>query len=125
MAKPQPQQTRKSTAVRMRLDYRSGDSVDVIVGAFAQMAAKRHLGVEVAKSGDPEFVLFGAWVEQHGRPSGTPAEISEAFDEWLMTVEGFLPEGVGDDDDDDEDPSSESSDPSPDSPPISASLPGS
>lgn len=120
MAAPQHAQSRKSTALRMRLDFADGTSRDVIVGAFAQIAAKRQLGVDVAKSGDPEFALFGAWVEVNGRPSGTPAEISEAFDEWLMTVEGFLPEGMGGDDDD-EDPSSESSDQSPDSPPISAS----
>lgn len=121
---PQQQQTRKSTAVRLRLDYRDGTSVDVVVGAFAQMAAKRHLGVDVAKSGDPEFVLFGAWVERNGRPAGTPDEISAAFDEWLMTVEGFLPDGM-EGGDDDEDPPSESSDPSPDSPSTSGSLPAS
>jgi hypothetical protein len=89
---------------------------DVLVGAFAQIAAKRRYGMDALRDGDPEPVLYGVWIELDGpRPKN---EDPEAFDEWLRSVEYFelvTPEGA-----DDEDPTpAESSAPSPVSPPTS------
>lgn len=94
--------------------------VRVKLGPFAQIAAKRRLGLEAVQEGDPEAVLFGAYVELEGpRPK---TEQPEQFDKWLKTLAGFkMAEEEDPEDDDDEDPQpAESSAPSPESPPTSA-----
>lgn len=100
----------------VRITYRDPDRTpdEVTLGAFAQIAAKRRFGLDAIKGGDPEVVLFGAFVELEG-PQATKAK-PDAFDEWLQGVEGFELPGDG------EDPpplAETSSDSSPDSPPTS------
>lgn len=91
----------------------------VIVGAYAQIVAKRAFGVEAIRDGDPEPILYGVWVELEGHPPKTGA--AEAFDEWLRKVTSFeLGEGDEEVPEDDEDPTpAESSGSSPVSPPTS------
>jgi len=101
----------------IHLTFRDGtEPKDIILGAFAQIAAKRHFGLEVVKSGDSEVALFGAFVEIAG-PAG--AKDPDAFDNWLMTVDDIT---VISEEVDPENPSeaeTPSSEPSDDSPPTS------
>ena len=71
---------------RLRVTYRDEARTDDVVklGAFSQVAAKRRFGIAALQSGDPEAILFGAFVELHGPAK---AEANGAFDEWLKTVE--------------------------------------
>lgn len=87
---------------------------EVKLGAFAQIAAKRRFGLDVMKSGDPEAMLFAAFVEIEG---AAKAKDDEAFDPWLQTVAAF--DVDKDEEDDPSDPSpAESPGTSPASPPI-------
>lgn len=103
------------TKIRVTIDDRPRD---VIVGAFAQIAAKRRFGMDALRDGDPEPALYGVWIELDGpRPKG---EDPEAFDRWLQTVERFDVVQPDEGDSDDEDPTpAESSGSSPFSPPTS------
>lgn len=79
---------RELTVARIRVTYRdpSTPADEISLGAFAQIAAKRRFGLDVAKSEDPEVVYFGAFVELVGPAK---AKDPDAFDEWLVTVEGL------------------------------------
>lgn len=105
---------------KLRITYRDDrPPVEVTLGAFSQIAAKRRYGLEATKSEDPEVALFGCFVEIEGP---AVAKDPDAFDVWLQDVATFglvaAPEG-----EDPEDPSpaeTPSSDTSPESPPTSA-----
>lgn len=88
-----------SNVTRIRVQI-AGKPREVIVGAFAQIAAKRRYGMDSLRDGDPEPVLYGVWIELDGpRPKD---ESPDAFDEWLRSVETFelvQPEGDSDDED--------------------------
>lgn len=103
-----------SAIQRLRVTI-DGTDHEIAVGAFAQIAAKRRFGLDTCRSGDPEPVLFGVWIELDGpRPKG---EDPEEFDRWLQSVEAFkLVEGGTDDEDP---PPAESSASLLDSPPTS------
>lgn len=106
-----------SNVTRIRVQI-GGAPREVIVGAFAQIAAKRRYGMDSLRDGDPEPVLYGVWIELDGpRPKDEPAD---KFDEWLRTVEFFELVQPDEGDSDDEDPTpAESSGSSPVSPPTS------
>jgi hypothetical protein len=102
-----------SNVTRIRVDI-AGQSREVVVGAFAQIAAKRRYGMDALRDGDPEPVLYGVWIELDGpRP---PAERSidiedpkHPFNAWLASVEGFeLVQTEGDPDDEDPTPAESS-----------------
>lgn len=77
-----------SSAQRLWVELGEGaDRKEVVVGAFAQIAAKREYGIEAIRDGDPEPLLFGVWVELNGRPPATGTR--EAFDRWLEQVHDF------------------------------------
>lgn len=77
-------------------------TVRVKLGPFAQIAAKRRLGLAALQAGDPETTLFGAYVEIEGpRPK---TEQPEKFDRWLETLVSFDMVEKEETTDDDEDP---------------------
>lgn len=101
-----------------------GTTRRIKAGAFAQISAKRQFGAEALQGGDPEAVLWAAWVEMEGPPA-KGSDIMERFDAWLMRIPGITFEteamraeseaaAAGDP------PPAESSDSSPASPPTSA-----
>lgn len=93
---------------------------DVVkLGAFAQIAAKRRFGLAAIQSNDPEPMLFGVFVEIVGPQAAAPPE---AFDEWLMGVDGFEID-FGDAPAADPPVAATSTPSSPDSPPTSDSTP--
>lgn len=106
-----------SNVTKIRVDI-DGQAREVIVGAFAQIAAKRRFGMDALRDGDPEPVLYGVWIELDGpRPKG---EDPDLFDEWLRSVDGFELVQPDEGDSDDEDPTpAESSGSSLVSPPTS------
>lgn len=101
----------KQGRVRFYVAVDDEEAVEVKVGAFAQIAAKRQFGMDAIKSDDPEALLFAIWVERNGRPPKDNA--LEAFDQWLESVSDFRVEQDGGGDD--VDPPSESNEPSLDS----------
>lgn len=114
---------------RLRITFRGDpapDPVELSLGAFSQIAAKRRYGLEAMKTEDPEPLLFGVWVELVG-PQSAKASGDDGFDSWLFGVEGFelvdkdAPEL--DEEADPPTPAETSSEVSPDSPPTSASIP--
>ncbi len=97
-------------------------TVRVKLGPLAQIAAKRRLGMEAVRQGDPEATLFGAYVELEGpRPK---TEQPEKFDKWLASLSSFeMVTKTDEESDDDEDPSpAESSAPLLASPPTPEST---
>jgi hypothetical protein len=80
----------------------NGQPREVVIGAFAQIAAKRRFGMDALRDGDPEPVLYGVWIELDGpRPKG---EDPDLFDTWLQTVDEFELVKPEEGDSDDEDP---------------------
>lgn len=74
-------------AARLRVNYRNGQPPDEItLGAFAQIAAKRHSGIDAIKADDPEALIFGCFVEIKGPQF---AKKPDAFDTWLLDVEDW------------------------------------
>lgn len=106
---------------RFRVTYRDETPpVEVSVGAFAQIAAKRRYGVAAIRESDPEAVGFAVFVEVVGPKA---AAVVEAFDDWLFRVED-VDQIAGAPADDEDPPKAEtSSASSPDSPPTSDSTP--
>ena len=104
---------------KLRITYRAGRQPDeVTLGAFSQIAAKRRYGLDAVKSDDPEVGLFACFVELNG---AAVAKDPDAFDVWLLGIDGFSM--VATEGEDPEDPSpaeTPSSDTSPESPPTSA-----
>jgi len=102
---------------KIRVVFSDGHEREVVVGGFAQIAAKRVYGMDALKIGDPEPVLYGVWIELDGpRPKG---ESPDLFDEWLKTVDGFELVQPDEGDADEDPPPAESSGSSPFSPPTS------
>lgn len=90
-----------SNVTKIRVDI-AGTPREVIVGAFAQIAAKRRFGMDALRDGDPEPVLYGVWIELDGpRPKD---ESPERFDDWLRSVDYFEVVQPDEGDPDDEDP---------------------
>lgn len=110
-------------ASTIKVDLSDGTTKELKPGAYSQIAAKRHLGLQAVKDEDPEAVLFMCAVEIHGAAWGasclTGTEGSTPFDRWLQTVEDISVIHPEEDDDDADPPPAASSEPSPDSPPIS------
>lgn len=105
--------------MKLAVGIDGNDPRSVVVGAYAQIAAKRVYGVDAIRDGDPEPILYGVWIELEGIPPKSGA--AEAFDEWLRRVSSFeLAEDSEEVPDDDEDPTpAESSGSSLVSPPTS------
>jgi hypothetical protein len=72
---------------KIRVVFADETEREVVVGAFAQIAAKRRYGMDALRDQDPEPVLYGVWIELDGpRPKN---EDPDLFDEWLKKIDGF------------------------------------
>ncbi len=99
----------------VKVTFRDGTpEARVKLGAFAQIAAKRHFGLEAMKTEDPEPVLFATFVELVGPAA---AKNPEGFDAWLQRIDAFT---VEEDDAENPPPAESSSTSSASSPPTSA-----
>lgn len=100
----------------VKVTFRDGTpEARVKLGAFAQIAAKRHFGLEAMKTEDPEPVLFATFVELVGPAA---AKNLDGFDAWLQRIDAFAVEE--DDDTENPPPAESSSTSSASSPPTSA-----
>jgi hypothetical protein len=68
---------------KLKLTYLDGTTKEVSPNAYAQIAAKRHCGLDAIKAEDPEAGFYAAFVQDVG---AVEAAKPGSFDAWLETI---------------------------------------